>query len=221
MTEKGWLRSSSVPAMLGHLRPEGRWDRQVGLFLVACCRQVEHLIAAPHLPQILAAGERYAEGLISSSTMQRWLSKLPELKYPNGGAAWTALWYLINRRYDYHPGRVVGALVAEARRGKQRGKAEALAAAAEGHLCDLLRDVVGNAFRPRPAHDPAWLAVNGGIVSRLATNAYQDRAFADLPILADGLEDAGCADADLLEHLRGPGPHVRGCWALDVVLGKS
>jgi hypothetical protein len=42
-----------------------------------------------------------------------------------------------------------------------------------------------------------------------------------LAVLADALEDAGCADPDLLAHLRGPGPHVRGCWALDLVLGNG
>jgi hypothetical protein len=42
-----------------------------------------------------------------------------------------------------------------------------------------------------------------------------------LAVLADALEDAGCTDAAILGHLRGPGPHVRGCWALDLILGKS
>ena len=50
---------------------------------------------------------------------------------------------------------------------------------------------------------------------------YQERAFERLPILADALEEAGCDDPDILSHLRGPGPHVRGCWALDLVLGKA
>jgi hypothetical protein len=50
---------------------------------------------------------------------------------------------------------------------------------------------------------------------------YEERAFDRLPILADALEEAGCAEADLLAHLRGPAPHVRGCWALDLLLGKS
>ena len=50
---------------------------------------------------------------------------------------------------------------------------------------------------------------------------YDDRAFHDMPILADALEDAGCTNADLLDHCRGPGPHVRGCWAVDLLVGKS
>ena len=62
----------------------------------------------------------------------------------------------------------------------------------------------------------------------LARSAYDDRALrrgelqADrLAVLADALEDAGCTEQDVLGHLRGPGPHVRGCWALDLILGKS
>jgi hypothetical protein len=58
-------------------------------------------------------------------------------------------------------------------------------------------------------------------VERIADTIYRDRSFTDLPILADALEDAGCDNADILSHLRGPGPHVRGCWALDLILGKE
>lgn len=58
-------------------------------------------------------------------------------------------------------------------------------------------------------------------VVALAEGIYQDRAFDRLPILADALEDAGCDDTDILTHLRGEGPHVRGCWAVDLVLGKE
>jgi hypothetical protein len=54
----------------------------------------------------------------------------------------------------------------------------------------------------------------------LAEASYEEQAFDRLPILADALEEAGCSDEALLGHLRGPGPHVKGCWALDLVLGK-
>jgi hypothetical protein len=85
----------------------------------------------------------------------------------------------------------------------------------------MFRDVFGNPFRPAPPVAPAWLAWNGAIVANLARAIYEERAFERLPVLADALEDTGCADADLLAHCRGPVPHVRGCWALDLVLGKE
>jgi hypothetical protein len=91
-----------------------------------------------------------------------------------------------------------------------------------------LRDIFGNPFRHPPAIDPAWLAWQGGTVAQLAQAAYTERTLPEgtldptrLALVADALEDAGCTDAELLGHLRGPGPHVRGCWALDLVLGKS
>jgi hypothetical protein len=83
---------------------------------------------------------------------------------------------------------------------------------------DLLRDVVGNPFRPA-ALDPAWLAANDGAVVQLARAIDSDRAYDRLPILGDALEEAGCADAEILSHCRGPGPHALGCWAVDLVLG--
>jgi hypothetical protein len=58
-------------------------------------------------------------------------------------------------------------------------------------------------------------------VDRLASHIYDSRAFDRLPILADALEEAGCKDAEILAHCRGPGPHVRGCWVVDLVLGKE
>jgi hypothetical protein len=86
--------------------------------------------------------------------------------------------------------------------------------------CDLIRDLFGNPFRQRPAVDSAWLAWEGGTVPRLAQEAYDERAFERLPVLADALEDAGCAEAEILDHLRAPRPHARGCWVLDLLLGN-
>jgi hypothetical protein len=77
------------------------------------------------------------------------------------------------------------------------------------------------------ATDPAWLAWNSGTVVRLARAAYDDRllpAGTFLPdrvaVLADALEEAACTNADILGHLRGPGPHVRGCWCVDLLTGR-
>ena len=77
--------------------------------------------------------------------------------------------------------------------------------------------VFGNPFRPVVA-DPTWLKPTA--VS-IASSIYADRAFDRLPILADALEEAGCAHADVLLHCRTPGEHVRGCWVVDMVLGKE
>jgi hypothetical protein len=84
----------------------------------------------------------------------------------------------------------------------------------------LLRDIFGNPFRP-VTFDPAWLTWHDGLIVSMARKMYDRRDFSDTPVLADALEDAGCTDANILGHLRGPGPHVRGCWVVDLVLGKK
>ncbi|WP_239465862.1 hypothetical protein [Gemmata sp. SH-PL17] len=55
----------------------------------------------------------------------------------------------------------------------------------------------------------------------LASQMYESRDFSAMPILADALQDAGCNDDRILDHCRGPGPHVRGCWVVDLLLGKE
>ena len=85
---------------------------------------------------------------------------------------------------------------------------------------NLLRDVFGNPFRP-VAVEPAWLAWGGGTVRQLAQAIYDERAFERLPVLADALEEAGCTNADVLGHCRQPAEHVRGCWVVDLLLGRS
>jgi hypothetical protein len=85
----------------------------------------------------------------------------------------------------------------------------------------LLREVFGPlAFRPNPIGH-AVLAWGGGTVSKLAQAVYEEYAFDRLPVLADALEDAGCTDQQILRHCREPGEHVRGCWVVDLLLGKK
>jgi hypothetical protein len=81
----------------------------------------------------------------------------------------------------------------------------------------LLHDICGDPFHPFTI-DVSWLTT---IVVGMAQAIYDDRAFERLPMLADALEEAGCANADLLGHCRGSGPHVRGCWVVDLLLGKE
>ncbi len=81
---------------------------------------------------------------------------------------------------------------------------------------DILRDLV-----PHPTSRLVPPAKVGADAGRLARHAYEARDWAALAVLADALEEDGCADARLLTHLRSPWLHVRGCWALDLVLGMG
>ena len=83
--------------------------------------------------------------------------------------------------------------------------------------CCFIRCIFGNPFRPVSVN-PSWLT---STVVALAEGIYQERAFDRLPILADALEEAGCDHADILNHCREPGEHVRGCWVVDLLTGRT
>jgi hypothetical protein len=92
---------------------------------------------------------------------------------------------------------------------------------------NLLRDIFGNPFRQLPLIDSAWIVLHEGTIARLAWSVYEERKLpagtfeaGRLGVLADALEEAGCAQVELLTHLRSPGPHVRGCFAVDAMLAK-
>jgi hypothetical protein len=101
----------------------------------------------------------------------------------------------------------------------------------------LLRDIFGVPHRPLPPRRGksrfeeqfrSWLAWNEGTVSHLAEVAYNERILpsgyldpAQFAVLADALEEAGCTERAILDHLRDPGVHVRGCWSLDLILGRA
>ena len=92
----------------------------------------------------------------------------------------------------------------------------------------LLR--LGDTLHPGPVRirlstswrvEAAWLTWHDGLLVSMAQQMYDSRDFTDMPVLADALEEAGVTDTLLLKHLRGPGPHVRGCFAIDAILGRA
>jgi hypothetical protein len=90
----------------------------------------------------------------------------------------------------------------------------------EAALACLFREVFGNPFRPLTPNS-SWLSWTDGTIPKLAQAIYEEHAFDRLSILADALEDAGCTDAAILAHCRSAGEHVRGCWVVDLLLGKE
>jgi hypothetical protein len=112
--------------------------------------------------------------------------------------------------WPFHaPGELIAASSATARRSAGRLRRS---------YADILRDIVGNPFRP-VAFDPAWRT---DTVVSLTKGMYESRDFSPMPILADALQDAGCDSEPILSHCRDETlTHVRGCWAVDLILGKS
>lgn len=90
-------------------------------------------------------------------------------------------------------------------------------AAEHAAVCRLIRDVFGNPYQP-VALAPTWRTT---AVVELAAGMYESADFGPMPVLADALEDAGCTNPALPAHCRDAGSHVRGCWVVDLVLGKS
>ena len=215
MRAKEWASCTQVDLMLKRLDPK-RYRRQWVLFNCACCRRAWERLPAGCRAYVEAA-ERYALGTGPKKALAA-LKPAAEgalLRSLHGGdpcrnaAASAASTVANTTRYcAWNAARAAGEV------GRVAHRRERLAQAG------LLREVFGNPYRP-VAVEPAWLEWGGGAVPKVAGAVRADGRFSDLPILADALEEAGCTDADLLGHLRGPGPHVRGCWAVDLLLGKS
>jgi hypothetical protein len=228
MTEADWSNCSDPAVMLPTLR--GRpLDRKLRLFMVACCRRVWDVFAVSEedwgRQEAVVVAEELADGLADEEARSDAFAELTdgsphrgadccsnaavgEFDEPDAAVEWSiiavdeAALRAVREDYDH------SAEIQEAERAAQAG---------------LLRCIVGDPSRAA-AFDPAWRTPT---VTAIAQAAYEER---DLPagtlepgrlaVLADALEDAGCADVEALAHLRSAGPHVRGCWALDLVLNK-
>jgi hypothetical protein len=236
MTESDWLGSADPRPMLDFLfLRKGATDRQLRLFAVACCRRVWRLLADERSRRAVEAAERFADGALSAkalraaaSAAQAAIDSVQDERrggmrkagsvYRNAAVMTADAAWRTAEQWRFTSARV--ALIA------QRSTAFTRSALARTlrEQAALLRDVLGDPFRP-VALKPAWRTPD---VRALARAAYEERALPAgtlerprLAVLADALEEAGCSDKEVLGHLRGPGPHVRGCWALDAILAKG
>jgi hypothetical protein len=238
MTEEQWLQCTEPWMLYRSVRPESSMRRRY-LLSAACCRQVWHRLYKDSLPQVVATTELYADGLVPRKVLRdanqtaRWVEqkRFKRLDVSGISPGFSAASALVSATTDRISHRrtltVMNECQEEAddearKQGLPRGVGGETAQKVQ---CELIRDILG----PPPFHlaplDPAWLTPT---VTAVARAAYEERHLpsglldaACLAVLADALEDAGCDRAELLGHLRGPGPHVRGCWALDAILGKS
>ena len=233
MTEDQWLRFRDLLRLLAHLRRGPKVSRTRGgrrklrLFACACCRSMLwEMRVGKAFRQLVDLAEKHADGLVGRAA----LDKARQQRRNRPAPTWGKLWFAAEAmEYTLHETPVTAARDAadyalsavsftrHVLRAAIRPSDAKERAAVRQRQCDLLRDIFGNPFRP-VALDPAW---RSSTVAALAEAIYADRAFDRLPILADALEDAGCTSAEVLEHCRQPGEHARGCWVVDLVLGKS
>ncbi|OAI51286.1 hypothetical protein AYO44_05135 [Planctomycetaceae bacterium SCGC AG-212-F19] len=208
MTEAEWLVSEDPAKMLEFLRGKA-CDRKLRLFAATCCRSVWHLLPNARSHRAVEAVERFADGLATEQELQQASAGAQAIRKGNrdlNTAVWDATWTCCSSVSKlFEPATISQRLVAGCGEGSRLL-----------HV-SLLRDIFGNPFRPATVA-PAWQT---DTVVSLAQAIYDGRAFDRMPILADALEDAGCTSADVLDHCRGGGEHVRGCWVVDLVLGKE
>jgi hypothetical protein len=222
-----------------------KWStRKARLFAVACCRRVWHLLDDPADRRAVEVAEEVADKKMKLTDLRVRhdaagtidLGRDPDTMTGGGWCYYSSpkwdysfgLWVSPKRRRVCRVARWASTptpwgdpvMTAEDARALLYFRAGLKAAKAEEQVqCGLLRDIAGPPARP--ALGRAWRSGDRGTVRGVAEAIYEGSAFDRLPILADALEDAGCTDAELLGHLRSPGPHVRACWALDLVLGKE
>jgi hypothetical protein len=210
MTPEEWERCTDPEKMLEVLRASGRAsDRTLRLFGCACGRRIPYLDWHEVWKNAYGLAERYADGLVSKKRLRDCRKAIgKEVALRSGEQELHHLQTVGFWLLDPAPRHAEIALVIPHLRNVPIPQAA------------LLRDIFGNPFRPPALLGPAVLAYNGGDARRLAESIYTSRRFEDLPVLADLLEEAGLTDAELLGHLRGPGPHVLGCHALDAAAGK-
>jgi hypothetical protein len=240
MTEAEWLASEDPGLMLRHVRKWSRLrgllaragsasarsrQRKLRLFACACCREDWDSLG-DRGQQAVEVSERFADGLATREELVAARRAATAAAYSmTSWRAWAPVFVALDPAGFPDDERLAGAASA-ASNVVTAGTLSEVIAALQGTECDparicgLMRDVFGNPYRPS-GRNGAWLAWNGGTIPKLAAAIYKDRAFERPPVLADALEDAGCTDAAILEHCRGPGPHVRGCWAVDLLLGNS
>jgi hypothetical protein len=192
MTEREWLGSADSKPMLTWLKGRAS-DRKLRLFTVACMRM---RWAARKGPKYVLASLDTAEAMADGTGGPR--PGDPKLLHLSKNAHYAAV---CTAKWD------------DEIRGKGRVPRQTQA--------EMLRDLFGNPFRPAPRLPATLLAWNDGTVRKLAQSIYDERAYDRLPILADALEEAGCTNAAILGHCRSAGPHVRGCWVVDLILGKQ
>jgi hypothetical protein len=234
MTEKEWLECTDPILYFTYLkrskiRDRVATERKVRLLRVACCRRIWRLIDNELCREAVEVVEQFADGRVSAHRhgLTRTAARRAADEYAATArdraaalAVRSAAYCLEKRKLGWDLSSAAGALALEAEGpGDEVGHgSRAVFAAEQAAQAALLRDIFGNPFRP-VAFDPAWRTSD---VMLLANGIYAERAFDRMPILADALQDAGC-DADaLLAHFRDTSAtHVRGCWALDLVLGKE
>lgn len=221
MTESDWLSASQIYE-LTHYK-SSRSDRKRRLLACAATRRLIEAHSDPRLDAAISGCEQFADRAASWQDMLEIRRSLRSLQREMAAIhsdvsdlnALRAVLTLIGREFvDYR----LALEAAQHHRGHRPRDYVEGCREEEQQQIHLARDIFGNPFRP-VAFSPEWRT---STVVSLAQGMYESRDFTPMPLLADSLQDAGCEHEDILAHCRDAnGTHVRGCWVVDGVLGKS
>jgi hypothetical protein len=234
MTEAEWLAAIDPQSMIGFVRIKVAIprSRKLRLFSIGCCRHLEYALIDSRSLRALTTFEQYLEGeatevqwqqaLDDADTVMRSNRGLSDGQYVAASTVYSAIFDVTDDESRLARNVASGAAKAakvvayerdyDVDAGMNANRAESTYQAA------LIRDIFGNPFRS-VAFSPDWRT---DTVVSLAKQMYDSRDFGAMPILADALQDAGCDNTAILEHCRDPkATHVRGCWVVDLVLGKE
>jgi hypothetical protein len=229
MTEQEWMECTDPTPMLAYFQPtpifellqEKASERKLRLFGCACCRRIWHLLIDERSRKAVEASERYADGQADKHELDKAYeagfeaaSSVPVENPEEPAAAAAAAAFFSTCGINDANFWQLFRWAADASREPTARSCQAT----------LLHDLLGNPFRP-VSTARTWLTPT---VLALTQAAYEKRCLpvgtldnSLLAILADALEDAGCDNADIMNHCRQPGEHVRGCWVVDLLLGRS
>ena len=224
MTEAEWIACTDPQPMLEFLRGRAS-ERKLRLFAVACCRRIWHLLMDERSRKAVEVAEQFADGQVTdegraaaedeSWTAVKHLNRDETVDAASVDAADTAYGAAFAEADDAASYTVDAAL----RGAEHAGVAARIAE--QNTQCNEVRDIFGPILFRSVILNPSWLSWHGGLLVSMARRMYDSRDFADLPVLADALEEAGCQDQDILGHCRSESEHVRGCWVIDLLLGKN
>jgi hypothetical protein len=229
MTEADWQGGVHPLPLLDSLGARAT-PRKLRLLALALCRRRLGQVSNRRARAALEVCERFADGRADAQELGR---AAEDVAYLDESFFLLPVYQAIAESVREDAGEAVRGVLRSFVQLAQREAAYECAPGSDEHAevaaavaleeraqADLLREMFGNPFR-EVAVNPDWLRWNGECVPRLARLIYQERRFAELPILADALEDAGCVRRELLAHCRRPDGHEPGCWGLDLLLGQS
>jgi hypothetical protein len=219
MTEEEWL--AARPDTILKFQRGKVSDRKLRLFACACVSRVWDLIVAEESRNAVVVAERFADGLATEIEREKAQVEAQRVWdkgdiYPHESEppfAWLSDVLIrgefVGDAWNFTEDRWASLIAAEVIEGI--GEQEFAVQTAFCH------DIFGNPFHPITLF-PSWLT---STVVSLANQMYDSRDFSSMPILADALMDASCDNEEILIHCRGPGPHTRGCWVLDLLTDRE